>query len=320
MKTIYLNSASEEMPPSVATIGFFDGVHHGHGDLLNHVAEQAEAEGLASVAITFDRHPRQVLDPSYQPLLLTTFDEKLKNLSRTRIKYCVVLPFTREMAAMSARRFMDEVLSRRLHVRHLVVGYDHHFGHDRGEGFDDYVRYGREMGIAVDQWTVFRMRGQSVSSSLIRRCLQAGEAQRAAECLGYYYQMTGRVVKGQQVGRQMGFPTANIEVDKEKLLPASGVYAVKVWTERSTLPYMAMMNIGVRPTFGGGDLSLEVHIFGFHGDLYGQQLEVQFLHRVREERRFSSMEELSQQLQADAQKVKEFFHREYPEWTDGNAI
>jgi riboflavin kinase/FMN adenylyltransferase len=143
-------------------------------------------------------------------------------------------------------------------VRHLVVGYDHRFGHDRSEGFADYVRYGRELGIAVDQWEVFKMRGQNVSSSLIRRYLQEGEVLRAAECLGYYYELAGRVVGGHQMGRKMGFPTANIEADEGKLIPAPGVYAVKAFAEHSALPYKAMMNVGVRPTFGGGDLPLEV--------------------------------------------------------------
>ncbi|MBR4388201.1 MAG: bifunctional riboflavin kinase/FAD synthetase [Prevotella sp.] len=320
MKTIFLKDGACDMPPCVATIGFFDGVHHGHGDLINHVAQQAEAEGLTSVAITFDQHPKQVLDKTYQPLLLNTFDEKIKNLSHTLVKYCVVLPFTRELVAMSARQFMEDVLLRQLHVRHLVVGYDHHFGHGRSEGFADYVRYGQELGITVEQWTVFQMRGHNISSSLIRRYLQEGEVLRAAECLGYYYEMTGRVVKGHQLGRRIGFPTANIEVPSEKQLPAPGVYAVKAWTEQSALPYPAMMNIGMRPTFGGSDLSLEVHIFGFQGDLYGQQLEVQFLHRVREEHRFSNKDELTLQLQKDAQTVKEYFHKEHSEWTGGHAL
>ncbi len=319
MKTIYLNNLTETVPPCVATIGFFDGVHHGHADLIHHVAQQAEAEGLQSAVITFDRHPRQVLAQVYQPLMLTTFDEKLRLLSHTPIKYCVVLPFTRELAAMSARQFMDEVLSRRLHVRHLVVGYDHRFGHDRSEGFADYVRYGRELGIAVDQWEVFKMRGQNISSSLIRRYLQEGEVLRAAECLGYYYELAGRVVGGHQMGRKMGFPTANIEADEGKLIPAPGVYAVKAFAEHSALPYKAMMNVGVRPTFGGGDLSLEVHVFGLHQDIYGERLTVQFLHRLRQERCFDSVEELVRQLQADACMVKEYFDKEYPEWTGGNA-
>ena len=321
MKTIFLKDGIADMPPCVATIGFFDGVHRGHQWLILHVMEQAKAKGLKSAVITFDHHPRQVLQQDYQPLLLTTFEEKLKHLSHNPIDYCVVVPFTPELAAMSARAFMEEVLVQKLQVRHLVVGYDHRFGHDRSEGFDEYERNGRELGITVEQWDdVFESRGKNVSSSLIRQYLREGEIERSAECLGYDYEMSGRVVHGHQIGRLLGFPTANIEVAQEKLIPVSGVYAVTVWTEQSLLPWPAMMNIGVRPTVGDGQLTLEVHIFGFSGDLYNQQLEVHFLHHMREERHFSGFAELADHLQEDAEAVKSYFRKEYPEWTGGHAL
>ena len=322
MKTIFLKDGEmPEIPPCVATIGFFDGVHRGHRWLILHVMEQAKARGLKSAVITFDRHPRQVLQQDYQPQLLTTFDEKLKHLSHNPIDYCVVVPFTPELAAMSAQQFMQEVLVQKLQVRHLVVGYDHRFGHDRSEGFSDYQRYGQELGITVEQWDdVYENRGKNVSSSLVRQYLREGEMEQAGECLGYYYEMRGRVIHGHQIGRQLGFPTANIEVASEKLIPAAGVYAVQAWTEGSLLPWPAMMNIGVRPTVGDGLLALEVHIFGFSGILYDQQLEVHLLHRMREERHFSGFAELADHLQEDAEAVKAYFRKEYPEWTGGHAL
>lgn len=313
MKTIYLNGTTLDVPPSVATIGFFDGVHRGHRYLIDRVVEEAHSEGLCSVVITFDAHPREVLGSEHLPQLLTTFDEKILLLSHTQVDYCVVLPFTLEMAAMSARLFMEEVLGRQLHVRKLVVGYDHRFGHDRSEGFADYVGYGAEMGIDVERAHAVDFNGKHLSSSLIRRFLQEGEVELANECLGYPYAVMGRVVEGRQQGRKLGFPTANIEVDPRKLLPAPGVYAVKARPEHSMEMRRAMMNIGVRPTFGGGSLSLETHIFNFDEDLYGERLLVQFIHRLREERRFDSMEQLAQQLQADERLVVEQFEKEKEE-------
>ncbi len=173
----------------------------------------------------------------------------------------------------------------------------------------------------MEQWDdVYENRGKNVSSSLVRQYLREGEMEQAGECLGYYYEMRGRVIHGHQIGRQLGFPTANIEVASEKLIPAAGVYAVQAWTEGSLLPWPAMMNIGVRPTVGDGLLALEVHIFGFSGILYDQQLEVHLLHRMREERHFSGFAELADHLQEDAEAVKAYFRKEYPEWTGGHAL
>lgn len=313
MKTIFLKDGAQGMLPCVATIGFFDGVHRGHRYLIDRVVELARAEGLRSAVITFEDHPRQVLQQDYQPQLLSTFEEKTFLLSHTGVDYCVVFPFNSETATMNARQFMEEVLCHQLNVRRLVVGYDHRFGRDRSEGFEDYVRYGHELGITVEKGHAVTFHGQRVSSSLIRQYLAEGEVELAAECLGYPYTLVGRVVEGKQLGRKLGFPTANIEIDKDKLLPAPGVYAVKARREHSMEMRRAMMNIGVRPTFGGDKLSLEIHIFDFDEEIYGELLLVQFIHRLREERRFDSVEELSQQLQADERLVVEQFEKEMEE-------
>ena len=267
--------------------------------------QTAREEGRKSMVITFDRHPREVLHADYQPQLLTTLDERLRLLERTGVDSVAVLHFDESLSKLSAREFMGEVLSRRLHVVKLFIGYDHRFGHNRAEGFDDYVRYGREMGMEVVQNPAFDLEGTHVSSTLCRRYVAAGEMDQATRCLGYPYLLEGRVVPGFQQGRKMGFPTANIELDdSRRLVPASGVYAVKVAVD-DVRPewHLGMMNIGVRPTFGGTKTTLEVNIFGFYGDLYGRKLQVVFLHRIREERKFGSPEELERQLKKDKQTI-----------------
>ena len=305
MKRIYLNR-QEELPVScVATIGFFDGVHLGHRYIISKVVEMARRKGLASTVVTFERHPREVLHSDWCPQLLTTIDEKAELLSQTDIDYLVVLQFDEAMASLSAQDFMHDILQQRLGVKVLVTGYDNRFGHNRTEGFDDYVRYGREMGMAVVQGDPIEVSSIGVSSSKVRRLLAEGLVEQAAECLGRPYMLSGRVVCGEHIGREMGFPTANLQLaDSGKLIPASGVYAVKVKLEGSTELYHGMMNIGSRPTFGGQHQTLETHIFHFDGNIYGQQMTVLFVSRLRSEQRFDSREALMSQLESDLHQAE----------------
>lgn len=304
MLTIYPGKKILPVKPCVATIGFFDGVHRGHRFLIERLKEDAKAAGLESTVITFERHPRQVLSSDYQPKLLTTFEEKRLLLSRTGVDNCAVLQFDRQMAQMTAREFMERVLAGLLNVKRLYIGYDHRFGHNREEGFEDYVRYGRELGIEVLQNTAFDLEGVNVSSSVIRSFLQEGEVEMAARCLGYPYFVSGKVMPGVQEGRKLGFPTANIEVTAEKLIPAPGVYAVTARLEGSAALKPAMMNIGTRPTFGENEQTLEVHILDFEDNIYGKELLVSFDHRLRGERKFRSAEDLADQLRKDAEEVR----------------
>lgn len=308
MKTIYPDDNNANLSPCVATIGYFDGVHKGHRYLINSIIEEAgKMAGAQSAVITFDNHPRQVLQKEFQPRMLTTNGEKLALLSRTGVDNCVVLHFDMEMAALSAKEFMRSVLRDRLGVKKLITGYDHRFGHNRSESFDDYVRYGHELGIEVVRGDAFVLNGVNVSSSVIRAFLSEGEVAMAAMCLGYPYFFTGHVVRGFQEGRKIGFPTANIRVeDGLKLIPASGVYAVKVKVEGHGGLMGGMMNIGTRPTFDGEGITLEVNIFDFEGDIYGRQVEVMFVRRLREEHKFPSIGRLVEQLRIDrgeAEKV-----------------
>ena len=309
MKTI--RDITQPMEPCVATIGFFDGVHLGHRHLIERVISEARERGLQSTVITFDRHPREVLQSDFKPKLLTTLDEKLLMLSLSEADACVVLPFTLDLAQLTAREFM-EWLKEKLNVKVLVTGYDNRFGHDRVDGFDDYVRFGREIGMEVLQATPLAMGGINVSSSAVRRMIDEGEVELAAKCLGRPYTLRSTVVHGEHVGTGIGFPTANFSMEElaDRIIPAPGVYAVKVRLDGAVEWKRAMTNIGTRPTFDGQKLSMESHIFRCSDDLYGKKIIVAFIHRLRAEQRFDSREELTAQLKKDAQMVEEQFEKE----------
>lgn len=290
---------------SVATIGFFDGVHRGHRYLIDTVIDTALRKGMQSMVITFDAHPRLVLHKEYRPRLLTTADEKRLRLEDTGIDRCVMLHFDEQMASLSAYDFMKDVLRGRLNVSVLITGYDNRFGHNRAEGFDDYVRYGRELGIDVVKADSFRLNGVQVSSSVIRSFLSAGETDMAAMCLGYRYRLAGKVVSGYREGRRLGFPTANIRPsDPLKLVPEGGVYAVRVRPGGADKWLDGMMNIGTRPTFEGTETTLEANIFNFSDDIYGQDIEVAFYRRLRGEHKFASAAKLTEQLRHDRDEAE----------------
>lgn len=300
------------MPELVATIGFFDGVHRGHRFLIDRVIEEAQRSGMSSAVITFDRYPREVLQTDYQPDLLSTLDEKLLLLSKTHVDNTVVLHFDASLAALTAHDFMRDVLQGQLKVRKLIIGYDNRFGHNRSEGFDDYVRYGKELGIEVIRADAFLPDDVRVSSSVIRTCLREGRVEDANRLLGYDYTIESRIVSGYQNGRKMGFPTANLDVTRcQQLLPASGVYAVLVRLKDSVGWKRGMMNIGHRPTFNGTTTSMEVNLFNFSGDLYGQELLVSFISKIRDERKFDSIDALAEQLQHDKVQINKLFDTTY---------
>ncbi len=300
MRTIFLDEATKLSGRTVATVGFFDGVHSGHRYLIDRLKAVARENNCMSMIITFDKHPRQVLNSDYKPMLLSTLDEKLNLLSQTGIDCCVVLPFTADMADLSAHDFMKTILSERLSVATLMIGYDNRFGHRREDGYEQYVAYGKELGISVIDSDSFSYGNGSVSSSMVRRFISAGDVERAAECLGRPYSLSGMVVHGEAKGRTIGFPTANIvPADADKLIPDGGVYAVLVSLDDSSTMLNGMMNIGSRPTFDGKMQTLEVHIFDFDGDIYKHSLRVFFIKKIRNERCFSSPDELAKQLETD---------------------
>lgn len=301
---------SKHLKASVATIGFFDGVHRGHCFLLKKVCEIAKARSLNSMAITFPLHPRMVMQSDYIPRLLTTFEEKCHLLSTTGVKTCIALPFTRELAMLSAYEFMRLILRDFLHIKVLLIGYDHRFGHNRSEGFEEYVRYGKELGIEVIQATPFSWNNVQISSSIVRNLLTKGDVRMASECLGYNYFMNGTVIGGHQIGRTLGFPTANLQMeDSLKLIPKDGVYAVHVYYEEKQ--YQGMLNIGFRPTINEDDSrTIEVHLLQFEGNLYAKNLRIDLVERIRGEQKFLNRQALVHQLTLDADACIKIFKAE----------
>ena len=284
--------------PTVATIGFFDGVHLGHRFLIQQVKVAATQTGWQSSIITFPVHPRQVIQSEFQPQLLSSPEEKIELLASTGVDNCILLPFTRELSQLTAYEFM-QLLYDKYKVRMLVIGYDHRFGHNRAETFEDYCRYGRELGIHIMQASAYTQEQDKVSSSAIRRALQTGDIRTASKFLGYHYYLEGTVVGGYKVGRKIGFPTANLRVDfPNKLIPSIGVYAVYVYVNGEK--HKGMLNIGYRPTINNGtDLSIEVHILDFQGDIYHQKMRIEFIEFLRPEEKFHSVDELILQMQKD---------------------
>ena len=281
----------------VATIGMFDGVHRGHQFVLQQVVDEARQRGLQSMAITFDKQT---------PSMLTPLVEKRQLISRVGIHRIEVLTFDDALRQMTARQFMQQVLKEQLNVKVLMIGYDNRFGYRRVEGFEDYVRYGQEMGIDVKQLPALG----NDSSSLIRELLQPGQVAEAAQRMGHLYTLKGSVAHGEHIGTTMGFPTANIEPDYTlQLIPAPGAYVVRVSLDDSAELLQGMMNIGTRPTFNGQQTTLEVHVLHLNENLYGRQLTVSFVERLRDEQRFDTMEALKEQLQRDVLQTEEILNK-----------
>ena len=290
--------------PCAATIGAFDGVHKGHTARLGELRAAADAKGLPLMVVTFARHPRMLFCDACTPFLLTPVAAKLQQLEAAGVDICVLLDFDREMAAMSAIRFMKDVLVERLGVLLLAVGYDHHFGKPTpGEGLEQYIAFGKELGVEVFGTQPFIVDGMAVSSSAVRRALTDGDVVLASRLLGYDYTLTGAVVHGAGIGRQLGFPTANISLaDGMQMLPADGVYETDVLICGEQ--YKGVMNIGVKPTVSGKERTIEVYIMDFEGDIYGKDISVSFARRLRGEQSFDSIDALRFQIEVDVARVK----------------
>lgn len=291
------------------TIGTFDGVHKGHRKVIEQLKKTAVNVGGESVILTFFPHPRMVLFPDMQQLLLSTEDEKIRLLSELEIDHLIIHPFTREFSMLSSAEFIRNILVDGLHTNRLVIGYDHHFGKDREGSFENLKLSGPKYGFEVEEIPAQEADHVKVSSTRIRNALAAGEVDVANNLLGYRYSVTGTVVKGQQLGRKLGYPTANIiSTETFKLLPANGVYAVYVISAGKK--FEGMMNIGVRPTVDGTRRTAEVNIFDFDADIYGERLEVEFVKWVRGERKFNGLDELKNQLAADRIAVGKILNEE----------
>jgi riboflavin kinase / FMN adenylyltransferase len=288
---------------TAVTVGTFDGVHRGHVLVLEKTGERARASELKSVALTFDPHPLDIVNPSAAPPLLTLWDEKLEALSQTRIDEVALVPFTPDLAALTAERFVEEVLLERHNMKELLIGHDHGFGRGRAGDVESLRVIGKRLGFPVEVVpAVLGSDGAPVSSTAIRRAVAHGDLARAADGLGRRYSFSGPVLRGEGRGKGLGYPTLNIQSSKRKLLPPHGVYAVQV--ESVAGRHGGMMNLGPRPTFGDAAINLEVHLFEGVGDWYGRHVRVEFVSRLRDTMKFSGPAELVKQLDDDARKAR----------------
>ncbi len=281
------------------TVGTFDGVHLGHFDVLSRLAQLARSRSMTSVLVTFSPHPTEVLRPESAPLLLTPGMEKFEALATIGVDYCAILPFTKQLAALTAADFVREVLRPRFRMDALLIGHDHGFGRDRAGGREQLLALGVAEGFAVEPVAPVSLPdGSIVSSSAIRSAVASGDFEAARRALGRRFSISGRVGKGEQRGRLLGFPTINLgRPHPRKLLPPAGVYAAIVQTPSGA--YGAMMNLGPRPTVGDDRLTVEAHLFDFAGDLYGAAVRIDLVAPIRPVRRFNGLSELTAQLAND---------------------
>lgn len=300
MKVFRSLDGFEQGQGTTATIGTFDGVHLGHQKILGRLMAAAREMGGESVVISFHPHPRLVLHPHDSSLrILQTIDEKIASLEALGIDKLLLIPFTRAFAQQDSQTFIADVLVRTVGIRRIVIGYDHHFGKDRRGGLKDLQAAGLVHGFEVEEIPAQQIDHANVSSTRIRQALTTGDIATASRFLGYAYSLGGRVVEGQRLGRAIGFPTANIAPDDPyKLIPGEGVYLARLWTGDEA--HWGMLNIGKKPTVGDHfPLGIEIHLFNFDRDLYGQAVRVDFLEWIRPDKQFSSLEELVAALHHD---------------------
>lgn len=305
MKILHSTDIIEES--TIATIGFFDGVHLGHEYLLRDLRSEARCRGLKTLVVTFSNHPRLLFDPQCGLRFLTLTDEKLHLIELSYVDYCLVLPFTFELAKLTSADFMMK-LHDSFGVRAILVGYDHHFGSDCESGFCEYVEFGKNVGIELLRCDVFSVKDVNVSSSKARKAIEEGDIELANELLGYQYRIHGKVVHGHQVGRTIGFPTANLDISPLKILPCCGVYQVLA-TLDDNASYNGLLNIGHRPTIDNGDISVEVYLDNFEGNLYDSLLQLQLVRFIRYEQKFDSLSALKAQLHIDLQLLKSYIKK-----------
>lgn len=296
--------------PTVVTVGTFDGVHRGHWQVLQQVRRRAEQLGGTAVLLTFEPHPLRIVRPEAAPLLLTTAVEKKEILAESGLDFAVFLPFTRALQNYPPERFVEEVLIGRLHMTHLVIGYDHGFGKGRSGDPETLRRIGQRLGFEVEVIEAVPLDDAAISSSRIRRSLEQGDVAAAAAGLGRPYSVRGPVIRGDGRGRGLGFPTANIHVDSsEKLLPLQGIYAVRavVPQHRSAnggLFVDGVLHLGPRPTFHGSPPTVELHLFDFDADVYGEEIRVDFCGRIREIHNYRTVAELVDAIRQDCDAAR----------------
>jgi len=307
LKIYHHFSEFKKLDKAVATIGTFDGVHFGHQKIIRRLCERASATGGESVILTFFPHPRLIIDPENQDLkMINTITEKATILEELGVDHLIITPFTRDFSNLSAEEYIRDILVGTIGIKHLIVGYDHRFGKDRKGGLKELEELSAVYDYRIEEIPEQDINDVAVSSTKIRTALLNGEVALAAEYLGYHFSISGRVIKGDKIGRTIGYPTANLFVEETyKLIPSDGIYAVRVAMQEGEFKGMAY--IGQRPTINGMTRNIEVNIFDFNKEIYGQDITMTFLEFLRHDVKFTGLEALKEQLKIDKENTLNYF-------------
>ena len=285
---------------SILTIGTFDGVHIGHNKILTKLVEESKKNNLSSLIMTFFPHPRIVLQKSEEIKMIDTMDEKIHLFEKTGVDNLIIQPFDENFSKIRAKEFVEEILVKRLKIKHIIIGYDHRFGKDREASVEDLKKFGLNYMFTVEEIAAQEIHSIAISSTKIRNAILKGEIKKCNEYLGRNFMLTGKVVHGDGLGKKINFPTANIQIKEPyKIIPKNGVYLAK--TIFNSNIYFGMMNIGVRPTIGGKNKSLEIYFFNFKDNIYDKTISIEIINKIRDEEKFSSIDELKTQLKKDEQ-------------------
>ncbi len=307
MKVFYSLEHIEKKSNTVLTIGTFDGIHKGHQQILKEVTEKAKEFNCRSFVVTFHPHPRFVVSPEFNFKLLTTIDEKLNIFESLGIENVLVIEFTKEFSQTSYSDFIEKMICQKVGVKHIVIGYDHRFGKNRDGNIENLMNLSSRCNFSVSQVSEINQNQKTISSTLIRNYIKNGKIDEANLLLGRNYTFWGKVVRGSQRGRELGYPTANIQPDEKKVIPQSGVFGVKVTIKENE--YFGVMNIGTRPTFENLSQSIiEIFIFDFKENIYSKNIKTEVLFYIRDERKFANKEELINQIEFDINYAKNIFY------------
>jgi len=283
---------------SVVTIGTFDGLHHGHQKIFKRVINSSKNKNLSSVVLTFFPHPRIILNKYNDIKMIDTLDEKILHINKIGIDSLIIHPFDKNFSLLSANQFIKDYLVEKLKMKHIIIGYDHRFGKGREASVTDLKNYASDYDFTVEEIQAQEIEKIAISSTKVRNSINNGDLKTTEKYLGRYFNLTGKVIKGDGLGKKIMYPTANIFVkEKYKIIPKDGVYLIKTFIKNKL--YNGMMNIGHRPTIGANEKSLEVHLFNFNKDIYGEQISVDIISKIRDEKKFSSIEALKDQLVKD---------------------
>lgn len=305
MKLFHSINDFQSIKKTILTLGTFDGLHIGHKKILERITQNTQNGKYESLVLTFFPHPRMVLQDKSEIKLLNTISEKIKLLEQSGIENLVIHSFNENFSKLTAEEFVHSILVNQFHIHKIIIGYDHRFGRNRTANIDDLIAFGAQYGFEVEQISAQEIQDVSVSSTKIRTALEEGNIDLANEYLGYPYFFTGEVIKGKQLGRTIGFPTANIKIEEDyKLIPKKGVYVIKSIIDQKEV--FGMMNIGFNPTFDGEKKTIEVHFFDFDLDIYAKKITISVLEYLREEQKFGSVDLLKEQLKKDKKRAIEF--------------